>query len=129
MKLNPKKIASDLADLAGVSVESPTNEATSWSSQTSPQVSSQTFDPKSPLGGDNIFYSFLIPGAVFQDKNGDQWEILSYEWNGRVEIENRWYPSQSNANVPVADIRRSIHSWVEPVQIKVPPPVPGVIYG
>jgi hypothetical protein len=128
MKLDVKKIASQLADLAGISADSPTNQATSWVAQTSPTTSENQPNPLSPVSGDETFYSFLIPGAVFQAHDGSQWEVLTYEWNGRVEIENRWYP-RIHANVPVADVRRSIHSWVDPVQIKVPPPIPGVVYG
>ena len=128
MPIELKKLASSLADLAGISEESPTNEPVSWIAQMSPNTSEQVPNPLSPVSGDETFFSFLIPGATFQAHDGSQWNILAYEWNGRVEIENRWYP-RVYANVPVADVRRSIDAWVDPVYVKVPPPLPGVVYG
>lgn len=124
MTIDFKKSASMLADLAGISAESPTNEAVSWSAQTSPQTSDRIPNPLSPVQGDETFYTYCMPGAVFQAHDGSQWMILEYEWNGRIQIENRWNPN-INANVPVADIRRSIDAWVDPVYIKVPPPLVG----
>lgn len=125
--MDPKKLAASLSDLAGVSLDSPTNTPISWDSQSSPNNSNLIPNPLSPIGGDETFYTFLIPGAVFQAHDGSQWEILEYEWNGRIEIENRWIPRQ-HANIPVADLRRSIHSWIEPVQVRVAPPIEGQVY-
>lgn len=128
MSLDPKKLASSLVDLAGVSAESPTNTPVSWSGQTSPTISNQLANPLSPVQGDETFYTFMIPGSVFQAHDGSQWLVLEYEWNARVYIENRWYPNIS-AIVTVSDVRRSIDAWVDPVYVKVPPPLPGVVYG
>jgi hypothetical protein len=85
-------------------------------------------NPLSPIEGDACFFTYMVPGAVFQSHDGQQWVIDDY--NGGpygVQIYNRWYP-RLRAWVNVDDIRRSIHSWVEPVQVVVPPPPPGVNY-
>ena len=77
--------------------------------------------------GDADFFTYLIPGAVFEAHDGSQWLITAYDWDGRVEIENRWYPRQI-ANVSTNDVRRSISMWVEPVNVKIPAPLPDVKY-
>jgi hypothetical protein len=84
-------------------------------------------NPLSPVEGDEIFFAYLIPGAIFQSHDGSEWWILGYDARGQVEIENRWYP-RIHAQVSVYDIRRSIHQYVEPVQQVIPPPPPGVDY-
>lgn len=85
-------------------------------------------NPLSPIEGDDIFFTYFLSGAVFQSHDGQQWEIESAEFaDGRAVIVNRWYPRQ-RANVAIDDVRRSIHSWVEPVQQVIPPPPPGVSY-
>jgi hypothetical protein len=127
MPFDPKKLASNLADMAGVSLDSATNTPVSWSSQTDPNSSLLLANPLSPVQGDETFYTFLIPGSVFQAHDGSQWLVLEYEWDARVYIENRWYPAIS-ANVSVEDVRRSIDAWVDPVYVKVPPPIPGIKY-
>ena len=85
-------------------------------------------NPLSPVEGDEIFFSYLIPGAIFQAHDGTEWWILSYTAPDEIQIENRWYP-RINALVSINDIRRSIHQWVEPITQTVPPPPPGVDYG
>jgi hypothetical protein len=85
-------------------------------------------NPLSPIQGDDIFFAYMIPGAVFQDLAGHQWLIDEYDYDGKVGITNRWYP-RLQAQVSIGDVRRSIHQWVEPVQQFVPPPPPGVDYG
>jgi hypothetical protein len=85
-------------------------------------------NPLSPVEGDEMFFAYMIPGAKFQAHDGSQWNILDYPWMGMVHIENVWYP-RINAQVSVYDIRRSIDQWVEPVQVSVPAPPPGVDYG
>jgi hypothetical protein len=85
-------------------------------------------NPLSPIQGDEIFFMYMMPGAVFQSHDGQQWIIEAYDWDGRVELTNRWYP-RMNAQVSVNDVRRSISAWIEPIQQTVPPPPPGVDYG
>lgn len=88
----------------------------------------QTPNPLSPIQGDETFFMYLIPAAVFQSHDGQQWVIDSYTGGSYgVGLYNRWYPRQ-RAFVNVDDVRRSIHSWIEPVQVVVPPPPPGVTY-
>jgi hypothetical protein len=84
-------------------------------------------NPLSPIEGDEIFFTYLIPGAVFQSHDGQQWIIEAYDWTGQIEITNRWYP-RMHAQVSVYDVRRSIDQWVEPIQQNVPPAPPGVRY-
>src|SRR5208282_5634134 len=84
-------------------------------------------NPLSPIEGDEVFFAYMIPGAIFQAHDGSQWWILGYDYRGQVEIENRWYP-RIHAQVSVYDVRRSIDQWIEPIQQTVPPPPPGVNY-
>jgi hypothetical protein len=85
-------------------------------------------NPLSPIEGDVCFFTYMIPGAVFQSHDGQQWVIDDYNAAAYgVELYNRWYP-RLRAFVNLDDVRRSIHSWVEPVQTVVPPPPPGVNY-
>lgn len=84
-------------------------------------------NPLSPVEGDEIFFAYCWPGAAFMSHDGQQWTIEAYDWTGQMEISNRWYP-RIRAQVSVYDVRRSIHSWIEPVQQIVPPPPPGVRY-
>jgi len=96
--------------------------------QTDPNPGSmQLPNPLSPVEGDEMFFAYLIPGAIFQSHDGSEWWINAYGSNDDIEIENRWYP-RLQAHVSVWDIRRSIHQYVEPVQQVVPPPPPGVDY-
>ena len=90
--------------------------------------STQIPNPLSPIEGDACFFTYMIPGAVFQSHDGQQWVIDDYNAAAYgVELYNRWYP-RLRAFVNLDDVRRSIHSWVEPVQTVVPPPPPGVNY-
>jgi hypothetical protein len=84
-------------------------------------------NPLSPVEGDEVFFAYMMPGAIFQAHDGSQWWILGYDYRGQVEIENRWYP-RIHAQVSVYDVRRSIDQWIEPIQQTVPPPPPGVNY-
>lgn len=84
-------------------------------------------NPLSPIEGDEAFFAYCWPGAVFQSHDGQQWWIEDMDFDGQALITNRWYP-RIQARVSLYDIRRSIHSWVEPVQVNVPPPPPGVRY-
>lgn len=85
-------------------------------------------NPLSPLQGDEIFFAYMIPGAVFQAHDGSQWNILGYAGTQLVQIENRWYP-RLQGEVSVNDVRRSIEQWIEPIQQYVPAPPVGVEYG
>lgn len=49
-------------------------------------------NPLSPLEGDEIFFAYMISGASFQARDGSQWDILGYPWQGYIHIGNRWYP-------------------------------------
>lgn len=85
-------------------------------------------NPLSPIQGDEVFFAYMIPGAIFQSHDGQEWWIDSYTSPDEVEITNRWYP-RLHAFVSLNDVRRSIHQWVEPITQTVPPPPPGVDYG
>jgi hypothetical protein len=97
------------------------------------QLSPETgHDPKaSPLGplqGDEAFFAYCLPGAIFQDKQGQTWQIEEYDFEGKVRISNIWYP-RLQAVVNIQDVRNSIYAWTDPVQQVVPPPPAGVDYG
>ena len=123
-----KKLAALIADKVEICEEAGNvPDATSQFSQTAPGAQTQMANPLSPILGDSDFFTYLNPGAVFEAHDGSQWVITAYEWDSRVEIQNRWYPRQI-ANVTTNDVRRSIAMWVEPVNVKVPAPLPGVVY-
>lgn len=110
-------------------VGDPNDQATSSFAQykTSPGDLAMA-NPLSPIQGDEVFFTFMQPGSIFQSKDGHTWQIREYDWDGRVEIQDVWYP-QTIAQVTVNDVRRSIHSWVEPITQVVPDPPAGVDYG
>ena len=85
-------------------------------------------NPLSPVEGDEMFFAYMIPGAKFQARDGSQWNVLDYPFQGVVHLENVWYP-RINAQVNLNDVRRSIEQWVEPVQVFIAAPAPGVDYG
>ena len=122
--LNPLKLAELLSESVSISSTERGNtaEATSAFAQKAPGIDATQPNPLSPIMGDEVFFTYMLPGAVFEAHDGSQWVITSYDWDARVEIQNRWYPRQV-ANVGTADVRRSIAMWVDPVNIKVPPPV------
>ena len=152
--MNAQLLAATLADFAGISATSkkanaftmnvevtsdnealqslvgdPDTHPLSWSSQHQPSTGvNQIPNPLSPLEGDQVFFSGLFDGARFQAHDGSWWNILSYDFEGGVTIENVWYPRQV-AVVSIQDIRRSIHSWIEPFLQRVPPMPEGVDYG
>jgi len=84
-------------------------------------------NPLSPIQGDEIFFAYLWPGAVFQSHDGHQYNIEAYDFYGQFEITDRWYP-RIRAQVSIMDIRKSIDQYVEPVQVTVPVMPPGVNY-
>jgi hypothetical protein len=85
-------------------------------------------NPLSPIEGDDIFFTGLIPGARFQSHDGQWWDILEYDWEGKVTIQNCMYPRRGGI-VSIQSVRQSIYSWLEPISQVVPPPPPGVDYG
>jgi hypothetical protein len=107
----------------------PDTNPLSWSAQTTPSTGETLQnDPRSPLNGDEAFFSGLFDGARFCDRRGEWWDIISYEFEGGVHIRNALY-SRIQAIVSIQDIRRSIHSWIQPFQQRVPPLAAGVDYG
>ena len=111
-----------------IMVGDPNDSRTSTFVQFKPNPGSmQLPNPLSPIEGDEIFFAYLIPGAIFQAHDGTEWWIDSYTAPDEISISNRWYP-RINAFVSINDIRRSIHQWVEPITQTVPPPPPGVDY-
>lgn len=73
----------------------------------------------SPIGGDSLFYTYLVPGAVFQSKDGEYWDVENVADTGYIRIRNKYYPRQE-ATRHSSEIRKSIHAWVEPIQQIVP---------
>jgi hypothetical protein len=83
-----------------------------------PTVNDLEASKDSPIGGDHTFYTYFVPGAIFQAKDGTIWHLETVNDFGMCRIRNAWYPREE-ATIPVADIRRSIDSWIVPVQQKV----------
>lgn len=101
----------------------------SWSTQFKPaDGTTLQANPLSPLQGDEVFFSGLFDGARFQANDGSWWDVENYDWEGAVTIRNVWYP-RIEAVVSIQDVRRSIHSWIEPFLQRVPPMPAGVDYG
>jgi len=75
----------------------------------------------SPVAGDHAFFTYFVPGAVFQAKDGSQWQVenIPTEGSGLVRIRNIWYPREE-ATIPQARIRETIDMWVFPVIQPVP---------
>jgi hypothetical protein len=151
--IDSKKLASSLLAAAGVSADKRANAFTSpedqpvnnvklqeivgdpdtyplsWSNQNTPATgNTPTANPLSPVQGDEAFFAGLFDGARFQANDGSWWDIESYDFEGQVTIRNVWYP-RTEAVVSVQDVRRSIHSWIEPFLQRVPPLPIGVDYG
>jgi hypothetical protein len=113
-----------LQDIVGVA-----EDALSIFAQTSPPPGVGEIDnPLSPIHGDQIFFTYLWVGARFQSHDGQWWEIDEYDGWGKIGLHNVWYP-RMQAIVSVADVRRSIYAWIEPIQQVVPPAPAGVVYG
>jgi hypothetical protein len=74
----------------------------------------------SPIGGDHSFYTYFVPGAIFQARDGSSWMIEAMEANGLARIRNVWYPREEATLAPAA-IRASIDCWISPVQQAVAP--------
>src|SRR5574343_926182 len=106
-----KLVAALIPDVVEVCEDAkPAPDATSQFGQVAPGAQTQMANPLSPILGDQDFFCCLIPGAIFEAHDGSQWIITAYEWDARVEIQNRWY-TRIHANVTTNDIRRSISMW------------------
>ena len=142
MSFDAKTLAGSLAKTAGMLCEEPEavnpelqrivgdpdDTRSSTFTQFKPNPGSlQLPNPLSPVEGDELFFAYCWPSAVFQSHDGHQYWIEDIDFDGQAVITDRWYP-RVQARVSLYDIRRSIHSWVEPVQVTVPPPPPGVRY-
>ena len=110
-------------------VGDPSDQPVSWAAQFKPNPGDMLLpNPLSPMEGDEAFFAYAWPGARFQSHDGQQWEISDYQTDSsRFDIYNVWYP-RVRFQVSLWDLRRSIDQWIEPVQITVPPPPPGVDY-
>lgn len=116
--------ASALQGIVGVD-----RDAVSAFAQTSPDTGHGALaNPFSPMQGDEIFWTYMLPGAVFQAHDNQYFLIESYDFQDKVHISNVWYPRQQGV-FDIETIRKSISAWVDPVQITVPPPPVGVNYG
>ena len=84
-----------------------------------PTTDPSTAKNQSPVLGDHAFYTYYVPGAVFEAKDGTQWDIENIADTGYARIRNRWYPREE-VTLHTEDIRKTIHAWIEPVQQLVP---------
>ena len=84
-----------------------------------PSTSPNTAQNQSPVLGDHAFFTYFVPGAVFEAKDGTQWDIENIADTGYARIRNRWYPREE-VTLHSSDIRKTIYAWIEPVQQIVP---------
>lgn len=76
-----------------------------------------------PTGGDHAFYTYLIPGAVWQALDGSTWLIEDITDQGLYNCKNWWYPREWKM-MTRDEIRKTIEAWVDPILQHVPPPRP-----
>lgn len=107
----PKNLVATLVAAAGISTEELT---------LGPTANPTELATDSPIGGDHSFYTYFVPGAIFQARDGSTWLIEAMEANGLARIRNTWYPREEATLAPAA-IRASIESWISPVQQRVTP--------
>ena len=74
---------------------------------------------QSPVMGDHAFYTYCVPGAVYEAKDGTQWDIENVADTGYVRIRNRWHPREE-VTLHMTEVRKTIYAWIEPVQQIVP---------
>jgi hypothetical protein len=74
---------------------------------------------QSPVLGDHAFYTYYVPGAAFEAKDGTHWDIENIADTGYARIRNRWYPREE-VTLRTSELRKIIHAWIEPVQQIVP---------
>ena len=84
-----------------------------------PPEKPQDLKDQSPMAGDPLFYTYCVPGAVFQAKDGTIWDLENIADTGYVRIRNKWYPRQERTCL-LSDLRKFIRAWIEPVQQIVP---------
>lgn len=84
-----------------------------------PTTDPETAKSQSPVLGDHAFYTYFAPGAVFEAKDGTQWDVENIADTGYCRIRNRWHPREE-ITLHTADLRKTIHAWIEPVYQVVP---------
>ena len=88
-----------------------------------PAADKDSPDALSPMGGDPLFYTYLVTGAAWQALDGSSWIIEEITPNGLYNCKNWWYPRQWKL-MTRNEIRKTIESWIDPVLQHVPPPRP-----
>ena len=72
--MDSKHLASLIADNVEICEEAdPAMDASSQFAQTAPGVQNQMPNPLSPIMEDADFFTYLMPGAVFEAHDGSQW--------------------------------------------------------
>jgi len=118
-----------VADVVLQEIVGEPNDRKSTFAQTSPAIgNTQIANPFTPFQGDDVFFTYLIPGVRFQSHDGQWFEIDSYDAENEIEIHNVWYPRQRGV-VSVQTLRKAIFAWIHPVQVTLPPIPVGVDYG
>ena len=107
----PKNLVATLVAAAGISTEELT---------LGPTANPTELATDSPIGGDHSFYTYFVPGAIFQAKDGSTWQVEHITDNELARIRNTWYPREEATLSPSA-IRASIEAWISPVQQTVAP--------
>lgn len=74
-----------------------------------------------PVAGEEQFYMYCVPGAVFEAHDGSRWLIEEHTDMNLFYISDVLYPRRK-VMVPVDKIRQSIAAWINPVQIRIDPP-------
>lgn len=124
---DPTDVPVASVDLQSI-IGDPDTDPLSFSVQTHPSTGETLLNnPLSPVEGDEAFFSGLMDGSRFQANDGSWWDIVEYNWEGAVMIQDAWHP-RTRVVVSIQDVRRAIHSWISPFQQRVPPPPPGVTY-
>ena len=89
----------------------------------SPAAEAKNPDELNPTGGDHLFYTYLIPGSVWQALDGSTWKLEEITPNGLYYCRNWWYPRERKM-MSRDEIRKSIEAWIDPVLQHVPPARP-----
>lgn len=110
-------------------IGNPNTYPLSWMAQNHPASGDLSIaNPLSPVGGDEAFFAGLLDGARMLANDGSWWDIEEYHGEGGIHIRNVWYPRIQSV-VSIQELRRSIHSWIEPFLQRVPPMPVGADYG
>lgn len=86
-----------------------------------PAADKDSADALSPTDGDHQFFTYLIPGAVWQALDGSIWVVEEITPNGLYNCKNQWYPREWKM-MTRDEIRNTIEAWIDPVLQHVPPP-------